>query len=122
MKTLVEYINKYDESLIPNLEKWVSGAKSYEEIKEQNELYQHNAFLELIKLYLREIHMIHVDLGKDDLHWFHQLIDISKYNFNYDHPQLTSSQAGFKTYEEALENGLKKAFRILLKIHLDDLR
>ena len=65
-----------------------------------------------LQKWLREKKLIHIALNKDDLNWSYQLYDLL--NSDDENNALTSSWAGHKTYEEALEEGLKKALNIII--------
>ena len=65
----------------------------------------------LLQRWLREVHNIHIALNKNDLNWNYQLFDLTKCDEEYN--SLTESYAGYKSYEEALENGLYNGLQLI---------
>jgi len=68
----------------------------------------------LLQRWLREKHNIHIALNNDDLNWNYQLFDLTQCNEEYNH--LTGSFAGYKSYEEALEEGLYQALTLIKEL------
>lgn len=56
---------------------------------------------------LREGHNIHIIIGVDDLDWWYQLCSADGIG------AITDSHAGFKCYEEALNEGILKALKLI---------
>lgn len=63
--------------------------------------------------WLREVHNIHVMIGVDDLDWWYQLYDCSEDGRMEETNHFSGSVACQKSYEEALNNGIFDALKII---------
>lgn len=66
-----------------------------------------------LKKHLRDNYNIHVSIDIDDLDWNYQLIDCSYEGRSKDFNHLSISMGGYKSYEDALENGLQLAITLI---------
>lgn len=63
--------------------------------------------------WLREVHNIHVMIGVDDLGWWYQLYDCSEDGRMEETNNFSGSVACQKSYEEALNNGIFDALKLI---------
>lgn len=66
-----------------------------------------------VQKWLREVHNIHVMIGVDDLDWWYQLYDCSEDGRMEETNHFSGSVACQKSYEEALNNGIFDALKLI---------
>ena len=68
----------------------------------------------IIMKWLREVYGLFISIGNDDLDYNWQIIDINNRTENLDPTYLTSSYAGYKKYEEAIEAAIRYCLENLI--------
>lgn len=63
--------------------------------------------LQMVMKYMREVHGLFISIGNDGIDYNWQIINVKNRTDKKDPTYLTGSNAGYGTYEEAVEDAIK---------------